>query len=240
MPEAPGRDLVEECGTIVQNRGMRRSDRIAWWTFGIGIVVVFGGIGVVGMLADPPPPEPPSPNTVDLFCPQEPVGKARGDTYFNEVAEPYRGNGPHAVRLLYVNANTGEDADELPSRWTADDGGSDAGAKPKVQLVACGYQDTGRETRVCEYLPESVARLHRQLSERPGALGTTKISLLKASYVFEVYEAKTARPLGRFTVPGDAACPESVKLDDRASIGQPPDAAKLRKALRPYAERAVG
>jgi hypothetical protein len=40
-------------------------------------------------------------------------------------------------------------------------------------------------------------------------------------------------------VPGDEACPGSVKVDDRAFIGQAPDAAKLRKALRPYAECAV-
>ncbi|MGW2313269.1 hypothetical protein [Actinomadura luteofluorescens] len=219
---------------------MRRSDRIAWWTFGIGIVAVFGGVGVAGMLADPPPLEPPSPHTMDMFCPTEPGGRARADTYFKEIAGPYRGKGPHAVRLLFVNANTGEDTGEFPSGWTADDGGSDADAKPRVQLVACGYQETAQETRVCEYVPESVARLDWQLSGRTGARDTTKIPLLKASYVFEIYEARTARPLGRFTVPGDAACPGSVELDDRASIGQEPHAAKLRKALRPYVERAVG
>jgi hypothetical protein len=68
---------------------------------------------------------------------------------------------------------------------------------------------------------------------------TTKISLLKASYIFEIYEAKTAKPLGRFTVPGDEACPGSVKADDRTFIGQAPDAAKLSKALRPYTERTA-
>lgn len=220
---------------------MRRSDRIAWWAFGIGVVGVFGGVGVIGMLADPPPPEPPSPASVDEFCPPEPVGKARSDTYFKEIAEPYRGKGPHPVRLLFVDTNTGEDADGLPSRWAANDEVSDTGVRPKVQLVACGYQDRAgtRETRVCEYVPESIARLYRQLSGRARPENTTKIALLKASYVFEIYEAKTARPLGRFGVPGGQACPGSVKLDDRASIGQAPDAAKLRKALRPYAERTV-
>lgn len=216
---------------------MRRSDRIAWWAFGIGIVVIFGGVQVSGMLADPPPPEPPSPASVDKFCPPEPVGKARSDTRFKEIAEPYWGKGPHAVWLLFVNTNTGEDANELPSRWEV----SDTNAKPKAQLVACGYQDRAgaRETRVCEYVPEPTARLYSQLSGHTRPKYTTKISLLKVSYVFEIYEAKTAKPLGRFKVPGDEACPGSVKLDNRAFIGQAPDAAKLRKALRPYAERTV-
>ncbi|WP_433476322.1 hypothetical protein ACQPZP_04280 [Spirillospora sp. CA-142024] len=220
---------------------MRRSDRIAWWTFGIGIVVIFGGVGVFGMLADPPPPEPPTPDSVDKFCPPEPVGKARGDTYFKEIAEPYRGKGPHAVRLLFVDTNTGEDTGELPARWAASDEAGDADGKRRAQLVACGYQNTAgtRETRVCEYVPESIARLDWQLSGRTRHKDTTKISLLKASYVFELYEAKTAKPLGRFTVPGDEACPGRAKLDDRTFIGQAPDAAKLRKALRPYAERTV-
>jgi hypothetical protein len=218
---------------------MRRSDRIAWWAFGTGVVVILGGVEVSGRLADPPPPEPVS---VDRFCPPEPAGKARGDTYLKEIAEPYRGKGPHAVRLLFVDTNTGQDAGELPSRWAASDGVSDTDAKPKVRLVACGYQTTAgtRETRVCEYVPESTARLYRRLSGRTRPRQTTKISLLKASYVFEIYEAKTAKPLGRFTVPGDEACPGSVKADDRTSIGQAPDAAKLRKALRPYAERTAG
>jgi hypothetical protein len=217
---------------------MRRSDRIAWWALGLGIVVIFGGVGVFGMLADSPAPLPAS---VDKFCSPEPVGKARGDTEFKEIAEPYRGQGPHAVRLLFVGTNTGEDADELPSRWAASDEVSATDDKPKVQLVACGYQDTAgtQETRVCEYLPDPIARFHWQLPGRTRPENTTKVSLLKASYVFEIYEAKTARPLGRFTVPGDEACPAKVKLDDRAFIGQAPDAAKLRKALRPYAERTV-
>lgn len=194
------------------------------------------------MLADPPPPVPPSPASVDEFCPPEPVGKARGDTYFKEIAELYRGKGPHAVRLLFVDTNTGEDADELPSRWAASGEGSDTDVRPKVQLVACGYQDRSgsRETRICEYVPESVARLERRLSGRTRPKGTTKISLLKASYVFEIYEAKTARPLGRFRVPGEEACPGSVELDHRTFIGQAPDAARLRETLRPYAERTVG
>jgi hypothetical protein len=220
---------------------MRSSDRIAWWAFGIGIIVIFGGVGVVGMMADPPPPEPPSPASVDRFCPSEPGGKARSDTYFKESAESYRGKGPHTVRLMFVDANTGEDADVLPSRWAASDEVSDTGVKAQAQLVACGYQDRAgeREIRVCEYVSESVARLYRQLSGRTRPKNTTKISLLEASYTFEIYEAKTARPLGRFKVPGDQACPGSVKLDGRTVIGQAPNAAKLRKALRPYAERTV-
>lgn len=220
---------------------MRRSDRIAWWAFGIGLVVIFGGVGVFGMLAGPPPPVPPSPASVNVFCPSEPVGKARGDTYFKEIAEPYWGKGPHAVTLMFVDTRTGEDAAELPSRWEANDEASATDVKRKVQLVGCGYQDmTGtRETQVCEYLPEQIARLHRQLPGSTRPENPTKISLLRASYVFEIYEAKTAKPLGRFKVPGDKECPGTVKLDDQTSIGQAPDAAKLRKALRPYAERAV-
>ncbi|MDL4816532.1 hypothetical protein [Actinomadura opuntiae] len=211
---------------------MRRSDRIAWWAF--GIVVILGGVAVSGMLADPPPREPAS---VDEFCPPQPTGKARDDTSFKETADPYRGRGPHAVKLLFADANTGEGADELPSRWQV----GDTDVKPKAQLVACGYQDTAgtRETRVCEYVPETTARLYWQLSGSTRPKNTTKISLLKASYVFEIYEAKTAKPLGRFEVPGDEACPWSVKLDDRTSIEQAPDASKLRKALRPYAERTI-
>lgn len=216
---------------------MRRLDRISWWAFGVGLVVIFGGVAISGMLADPPPPEPPSPASMDEFCPPEPVGKARGDTYFKEIAEPYWGKGPHAVRLLFVDTNTSEDADELPSRW----GVSDTDVKSKTQLVACGYQDMAgtRKTRVCEYVPGSAARLYWQGSGRTRPQYTTKIEVLKASYVFEIYEAKTARPLGRFTVPGDEACPFSVTLDGRTVIGQAPDAAKLRKALRPYVERTV-
>jgi hypothetical protein len=213
---------------------MRRSDRIAWWTLGIGIIVIFGGLGVFGMLTDPPQP---FPAPVDKFCPPQPVGTARGDTDFKETADPYRGKGPHPVKLQFVDIISGEDAGELPSRWQA----GDAGEKPKAQLVACGYQDRAgtRETRVCEYVPEYTANMYWQLPGHTRPENIIKIPLLKASYVFEIYEAKTAKPLGRFTVPGDQACPGSVKRDNRTFIGQAPDAAKLRKVLRPYAERTV-
>ncbi|MEV0663108.1 hypothetical protein ACIBI3_08225 [Actinomadura luteofluorescens] len=220
---------------------MRKSDRVAWWTFGIGVVAVLGGVQLIGMMTDPPPPEPPPPGTEDLFCPRAPAGKARNDTYFRESAEPYRGKGPHAVRVLFVGANTGEGAGELPRRWTASDETSDTDARPKPQLVACGYQVLSgtRESRVCAYVPDFIARLNLQLSDTTRPADTTKISLVKAAYVFAIYEAKTAKPLGSVKVPGDDACPGKVELDDRAYIGQSPDAAKLRKALSPYAERTV-
>ncbi|MBO2455172.1 hypothetical protein J4573_49360 [Actinomadura barringtoniae] len=216
---------------------MRRSDRIAWWAFGIGIVAILGGVQAVGMLDDPAPPQSPSPASVDQFCPPEPVGKARSDTYFNRIAEPYRGKGPHAVSLRFADADTGDYSEGLPARWEA----NETGVKPKPQLVACAYQDTAgsRETRVCEYVPESTARLYSQLAGSTRPKNTTKISLMKASYLFEIYEAKTAKPLGRFQIPGDHACPKTVKLDDRALIGQAPDAVELHNALRPYAERTL-
>lgn len=204
--------------------GMRRSDRWAFAVLGVGVVATLGGIQLAAMLDDssaPPVPE-------SEFCPERPGDKARSGTRYAEMGEPYRGDGPHPVAFNLRYAEVGDV--DVPASWKP---GQD-GAPPGLQLVACVYQDAAvprKEVRDCLYwhfLGTPVDPDH-----------ATKVSLLKASYVVQLYEAQTAKPVDRIRVPGAELCPTVYKADSGGTIFQEPDAKKLQAALRPYIERSI-
>jgi hypothetical protein len=66
-----------------------------------------------------------------------------------------------------------------------------------------------------------------------------RVELFEAEYVFQLFEAKTAKPVGQLQVPGAESCPGSVEVNSR-TVFQEPDTKKLRAALRPYVERSAG
>ncbi|MFI0452807.1 hypothetical protein [Actinomadura sp. 6N118] len=211
---------------------MRKSDRWSFVALGIGVAVILGGVQLFAMLDDPPAP-PPAPKPA--FCPDNPTRGARSGTSYEEVAAPYQGKGPHPVELVLMQ----EDVEQidLPLAWKP---GLNDGP-PKVQVVACVYQNMVRSpekrpTCLYSHLPGHLShslRTQRDLSK------AIKVSLLKARYAFQLYEAKTAKPLGRFEVAGAKHCPAQYRLNTGGVIAQEPDEEGLRKALRPYVERTL-
>lgn len=207
--------------------GMRRSDRWAFILGGVGLVVILGGVQVVAWLDDSP--APPAPESE--FCPDRPNGAARSETGYRETAEPYRGNGPHPVHLDLRHAEIGQV--DIPDRWKA---GSD-GAQPKARLIACVYRDDTtppQEIRTCLY-SHYVHSPDFPVDTR----NAQKVPLLKAGYLIGLYEAKTAKPVGRIQVPGADRCPMYYRVDSGGTVFQEPDTRKLHAALRPYIERLV-
>lgn len=210
---------------------MRKSDRWSFVALGIGVAVILGGVQLFAMLDESPAPRP-APKFA--FCPDNPTGGARPGTNYEEVAAPYQGKGPHPVELVLMQ----EDVDQidLPLAWKP--GPNDG--PPKVQVVACVYQNMARSPEkrpTCLYSPVPghlySLRTQRDLSR------AVKVSLLKARYVFQLYEAKTAKPLGRFEVAGAKHCPTQYRLNTGGVIAQEPDEEGLRKALRHYVERTL-
>ncbi|GAA3955040.1 hypothetical protein GCM10023085_41880 [Actinomadura viridis] len=207
---------------------MRRSDRWAFILGGVGLVVILGGVQVVAWLDD----SPALPAPESEFCPDRPNSAARSGTGYRETAEPYRGDGPHPVRLDLRHAEVGQV--DIPDRWEAGSGG----AQPKPRLIACVYRDDTippQEIRTCLYSS------YVHAPDLPvDARKARKVQLLKAGYLIGLYEAKTAEPVIRIQVPGDAQCPGRIRADSGDAVFQEPDTRKLHAALRPYIERSVG
>lgn len=202
---------------------MRRTDRWAFVVLGVGVAATLGGVQLAGLLDDSPAP----PAAESEFCPERPGGAARADTGYAEDGEPYRGDGPHPVAFNLRYAQVG--SVDVPDQWKP---GQD-GSPPGPQLVACVYQDTvdsRDEPRVCLYT--------HSLGSPVDPERATKVPLLKASYIVQLYEAKTAKPVGRIKVPGAESCPVVHKADDSTAF-QEPDTKKLRAALRPHIERSL-
>ncbi|GLZ04320.1 hypothetical protein Acsp03_17860 [Actinomadura sp. NBRC 104412] len=173
---------------------------------------------------------PPALEPRSECCPDRPGGVARPDTHYRELSEPYRGDGPHRMELNARHAPDG--LVDLPAQWKADT----AAGGPRSRLVACVYQESvGTRRRVKDRL-----YTHQSLNVRADPADATKVALLKATHIFELYEAKTGKPVGRVRVPGDVPCPAHYKENSGVSIFQEPDVEKLRAALRPYVERSVG
>lgn len=200
---------------------VRRSDRWALIGLGVGVIAILGGVELSGRLDDSPAPSAP----VSEFCPDRPTGVARSDTRYRETADAYRGNGPHPVDLNLRYAKVGQV--EIPDQWKP--GAQDT--PPRPQLVACVYQDVPakpHKTNICLY--------SRSLN---ASVATKKVALFKTGYVFQLFEAKTAEPVGRIQVPGAESCPGSVEVNSRA-VFQEPDTKKLHATLRPYVEHPAG
>ncbi|KAB2337995.1 hypothetical protein [Actinomadura rudentiformis] len=209
---------------------MRKSDRWSFIALAIGVVVILGGVQVFAMLDDPPEPSP-APKLG--FCPDGPAGGARSGTGYEEVAAPYQGKGPHPVELVLMQDDV--ERIELPLDWKPGPGDG----PPKVQIVACVYQDVIRSSgkrRTCLY---SRVPGHLRYPTQTDPSNAIKVSLLEVRYVFQVYEAKTAKPLGRFEVAGAKSCPFQYRLNSGGVIAQEPDEDGVRKALRPYVERTL-
>jgi hypothetical protein len=203
---------------------MRRSDRWSFIVLGIGVAAVLGGVQLAGMLDD----TPDLPGAESEFCPDSPGEEARSDTVYRDTAEAYRGNGPHPVALNVGQADV--EQMDLPDGWMP--GKNDT--SPRPQLVACVYPDaatTPHKVRECRYT--------HNLNAQATSKYAVRVSLMKAAYVFRLYEAKTAKPVGRFQVPGEDACPATYTTNQGEAIPQGPDPAKLRTSLRPYVERAA-
>ncbi|TDE36422.1 hypothetical protein [Actinomadura sp. 6K520] len=204
---------------------MRRSDRWAFAVLGVGVAATLGGVQLAAMLDDPPTPLAAESE----FCPERPGGAAQSDTGYAESGEPYRGGGPHPVAFNLRYAEVGNV--DVPDRWKP---GQD-GSPPGPQLVACVYQDTSDsrdELRECLYT--------HSLGSPVDPDKATKVSLLKASYIVQLYEAATAKPVARINVPGAESCPAVHEANDSSGvIFEEPDTKKLRAALRPHIERSV-
>ncbi|MGI5206702.1 hypothetical protein ACQEU6_34650 [Spirillospora sp. CA-108201] len=202
---------------------MRSSDRWAFIVLGIGIAAVLGGVQLSAMLDDSP--DPPAPQSD--FCPARAGGAARSDTDYKESGRPYRGDGPHPVEFNLRYSRPGEV--DIPEQWKP---GRD-GTPPGPQLVACAYDGSGpaKKTDTCQYSYTWNAQVTPK--------HTTKVSLLQAAYIYQLYEATTSKPVGRIQVPGSASCPMTYTAGSGEVVYQEPDAEKLRRVLRPYVERSL-
>ncbi|MFG2007157.1 hypothetical protein ACGFNU_49210 [Spirillospora sp. NPDC048911] len=220
---------------------MRKSDRWSFVVLGVGVVVILGGVQVAAMLDESSPPLPSRSG----FCPLQSTGAARTGTDYEEAADPYQGNGPHPLDLVLMHDNVKDDVKvDLPAAWRP----GPADGPPRVQLVACGYQDMvhpqpkKRETCLYSHKPSPRYLLYtdRDPPTKSDLAKAVKVSLLETRYVFQVYEATTAKPLGRFEVAGKKYCPTWYELDSGGVISQEPDTEGIRKALRLYVERIAG
>jgi hypothetical protein len=196
---------------------------------GVVIGAAVPGVFLVIYLLEPRPPLPPDlPNAP---CPLKPdAGPVRHPSEYTERARPYTGSGPHPVDLFALrDGKEPHDAEKfrLPEQWQPT-GGSNS---TDVQLVVCEYlTGTGSVIERCEY---------------PAA--DTTISLVRASYTYHVYEARTGKLVTEFALdsPQTGFCPQSIFFYDEPNQPQqrifPDDVlrSELEDQLRPIVEGTV-
>lgn len=195
---------------------------------GVVIGAAVPGIFLVMYLLEPRPPSPP--DLPDAPCPLNPeAGPVRHPSEYTERATPYAGPGPHPVDLFEIRDGQEPLATvtyRLPQQWrpTGDLTSTD------VQLVVCEYlTGTGSVIETCEY---------------PAADAT--IPLVRASYTYHVYEARTGKLVTEFALdsPPTGLCPQSILYHGpNQSLPRmfPDDVLKseLQDKLRPIVEGTV-
>jgi hypothetical protein len=187
-------------------------------------VVAVWAYGDFGHEPAAPAPKPALPSDP---CPEDrPNGEVRQPNEYTDRAAPYTGTGPHLMVL--VEAVPGVNhvyqgysvADRLlPAKWLA----QSEDEKPRAQLIVCEYAvSIGALVRTCEYI------------------GADPVRLLRAAYVYRVFEARTGKPVTEFTLDSGANCPPSIEVWNG---GPPPQDMlqstafdDLKNALRPVVE----
>jgi hypothetical protein len=155
-------------------------------------------------------------------CPVDaPDGEVRHDSTYADKAAPYAGPGPHPV-VMGPAEDFGLSAPTFPAGWGPGDD------PLKAQLVVCEYFDsTGPVVDTCVYE------------------GGHRFELAQASYVYRVFEARTAKPVTEFTLhASDGGCSEYAWVSGEGS--SEPEATTymevfsvdLENALRPFVEPA--
>lgn len=189
-------------------------ERGTWWLI-VGVIVLVTGLAILELSNDPEPPVSPSspaPPKADP-CPRE-----RGDephpSKFTNHAPPYAGPAPHPVEVVNVNgvSEMNEPSRTLPDGWEQ--------TESQTQLVVCEYLvATGAVVDSCEYL------------------GNKFVPLVAATWTYRVFEARTSRQVGEFTLNGTDTCPANIEYLEGGYPSNTPRFVRdedLVNALRPF------
>ena len=184
------------------------------WLAGLGMAVVL--VAGICLLLGAPRPVPGSPIAaapVPTTTTTPPEHATSIDDFYRMCdngkpfsgAPAYRGDGPHSVVLFLNGASAAAYAfDGAPS------GAGHLVGAGTIQLVACARPDDSGTTvlRTCQYQ------------------GGHSSTLYLANWRFDVYEARTGRPVTSIPVGGDpqAVCPPVMEFEDNEAPGVGVDA----------------
>lgn len=208
------------------------------------LVAAFAAIAVIGPLTDE---SSDHGVTLPITTPNCPTQAGKRPQPWAKDAAPYTGAGPHlAVGINQTRIhggrqnvvwNTGEQQ-VLSTDWQPKqnliDGRLDKAYRTRIQLVVCQYLDSiGPAVSSCTYRVDQILP-----ATRPATPPSERLSmpLVQAQYSYMVYEARTARPVTTFNLPGTfGGCPDPVSGisdNDVAPMGADPQA--LDRVLRPF------
>ncbi|MEU3625307.1 hypothetical protein [Amycolatopsis coloradensis] len=173
--------------------------------------------------------------TPPAFCPTAQDSDATAETYeLPGRAAPYRGGAPHPLLVFDVRQIEPRDSAGLRLDGDMEDVTGETGLPPDWR--ATGATEPGIQLIVCQYRHgvgdgEEIGRCRNALF--------TTAPVLAATFTYRVYEAATAKPLGRFDLPGTAyTCPEWMNRRSEqipTYVLPKPDPAALAERLRPFA-----
>ena len=185
---------------------------------------------------------PKSPSAADLPnnpCPIDlQAQRVRQPSEYTATAPPYGGAPPHLLVVVNVKyESSGADhTDEgtatfaagLPLAWQVPDGQD---VYSFAQLVVCSYRDPA------DPKADSVVRF----CDFVGPPGDVRIPLMRATYTYRVYEAKTGRKIAQFHIDGTDSCPSGIEYQDTppSTWTESANSDDLTRALRPLVEATV-
>ena len=199
------------------------------WVLLVLFVLLIAGAGTAPMVVDkltepdaPPPPKAAPPRTP---CPDTADGEPKHPTEYTDRAAPYTGRGPHPMELVAqvssidgVYQYHGPDDRGLPLEWQVYEED-----RYERQLFVCEYAVSAEPVvRSCEYL------------------GNRWVQLAPATYRYRVFEARTSRQAGDFTLHSGEGCPGSIEYREGdsppARVLESVKFTDLENALRPFVD----
>ncbi|MGN9912716.1 hypothetical protein ACTMTJ_34795 [Phytohabitans sp. LJ34] len=158
--------------------------------------------------------EPRPPSLPATLCPQDRgTGPVRHPSEYTDRAAPYAGPGPHPADFFQLGDGrevhpvlTEPDNERLPAEWRPTGATASTNASTNVQLVVCEYLTrTGSAIKSCTYHQPPYDGLSTAVPRVEGRAVT--MSLIEASYTYQVYEARTGNLIAKFDLDGSSSCP---------------------------------
>jgi hypothetical protein len=165
--------------------------------------------------------------------PKGPSSDARHPTEYSKNAPHYEGNEPHLVDTFSalfspdlglleeptrsdLSSSTPEALDVIPPEWRVE---ASEDVTQSAQLIICQYIVVGTTTgSFCSYT------------------GGHKISLRDAEFAYHIYEARTSKLVGKFSLQGSQDCPTTAfeeNIDSGFVLRTLPEG-ELQRKLTPY------
>ncbi|MGP4020648.1 hypothetical protein [Saccharopolyspora sp. 5N708] len=209
------------------NRPMSRTGIVVWIVF--ASTVLLGPVVIIGWKIVEALSSVDETTSAPTASPCATGTEAAQRTPINPAAAPYAGVGPHPAAVI------GSEPPNLPTEWTAaeDDG--------RLQLIVCQQLiATGAaEPTTCDYGPAYPLPGSGDSESEPDVAGESEpisLTIVEATYTYEVFEARTARPVTTVTLQGsESSCPGTVGswASSETVLPKKVSDAELTGALRP-------